>query len=79
MPIRSSRGRAGAYRSIWQWPLRSPVNLGVSVVVLVLLVAGAVFVGGKLGGSARTGGLLAGDPASDPASDSAEPSPDHAA
>lgn len=60
MPIRSSRGRAGAYRSIWQWPLRSPVNLAVSLVVLGLLVAGAVFLGGKVGGSAQAGGLLAG-------------------
>lgn len=71
MPIRSSRGRAGAYRSIWQWPLRSPINLAVSLVVLVLLVAGAVFLGGKLGGSARTGGLLAGG---DPSTESAPPS-----
>lgn len=68
MPIRSPRGRASAYRTIWQWPLRSPLRLGVSVVVLLLLASGAVFLGGKLGGSARTGGLLAGgDP---PTSDS---------
>ncbi|MBW0103076.1 hypothetical protein [Pseudonocardia sp. KRD291] len=71
MPIRSSRGRAGAYRSIWQWPLRSPVNLVVSLVVLVLLASGAVYLGGKLGGSAQSGGLLAGDA---PPSVSAEPS-----
>lgn len=71
MPIRSSRGRAGAYRAIWQWPLRSPLNLGISLVVLVALVSGAVFVGGKLGGSARTGGLLAGGA---PTSEQAQPS-----
>lgn len=76
MPIRSSRGRAGAYRSIWQWPLRSPLNLGISLVVLVLLVAAAVFLGGKLGGSAQTGGLLAGG---SPTSESGEPSSGYAA
>lgn len=76
MPIRSSRGRAGAYRSIWQWPLRSPLNLGISLVVLVLLVSGAVFVGGKLGGSARTGGLLAGGAS---ASEQAQPTTGSAA
>lgn len=60
MPIRSPRGRASAYRGIWQWPLRSPLRLLVTVVLLLVLASGAVFVGGKLGGSARTGGLLAG-------------------
>ena len=60
MPIRSSRGRAGAYRSLWQWPLRSPLRLAVVVVVLLALVGGAVYVGNKLGGSARSGGMLAG-------------------
>ncbi|MET0189812.1 MAG: hypothetical protein ABW212_12485 [Pseudonocardia sediminis] len=75
MPIRSSRGRAGAYRSVWQWPLRSPVNLGISIVVLVLVVAGLVFVGGKLGGSAGNGGLLA---AGEAPSESAQPSTGYA-
>ena len=60
MPIRSSRGRAGAYRSIWQWPLRSPLRLAVVVVVVLGLAAGAAFLGNKVGGSARTGGMLAG-------------------
>ncbi|MEQ3552208.1 hypothetical protein WIS52_17175 [Pseudonocardia nematodicida] len=60
MPIRSSRGRAAAYRSIWQWPLRSPARLAVTVVVLGGLVFGLVYVGGSVGGGASSGGLLAG-------------------
>ena len=60
MPIRSARGRAGAYRAIWQWPLRSPLRLGIFVLVLLAVIFGAVFLGGKVGGSARNGGLLAG-------------------
>ncbi len=59
MPIRSSRGRAGAYRSVWQWPLRSPLRLVVVAVVVLGLAAGAVYLGNKVGGSARSGGLLA--------------------
>lgn len=38
MPIRSPRGRAAAYRALWQWPLRSPARLAMTV-VLVLAVA----------------------------------------
>lgn len=59
MPIRSSRGRAGAYRSLWQWPLRSPLRLVLVTVVVLGLAAGAAFLGNKVGGSARSGGLLA--------------------
>lgn len=58
MPIRSSRGRAGAYRAVWQWPLRSPVRLAVTVVVLGGLVFGLVSLGGS--GGAASGGLVAG-------------------
>lgn len=36
MPIRSPRGRAAAYRALWQWPLRSPARLALTVGVLVL-------------------------------------------
>lgn len=59
MPIRTTRGRAAAYRSIWQWPLRSPARLAVTVVavvaVAVLVGTGAAALGGRSGGS----GLLA--------------------
>ncbi len=37
MPIRSPRGRAAAYRSLWAWPLRSPARLALTVAVLALV------------------------------------------
>ncbi|GAA4843358.1 hypothetical protein GCM10023201_37650 [Actinomycetospora corticicola] len=40
MPIRTRRGRSGAYRALWEWPLHSPARL-----VLVLAVAALVVVG----------------------------------
>jgi hypothetical protein len=52
MPIRTSRGRAAAYRSVWQWPLRSPARLAVSVAVLVA-VAALVGVGAAAAGGDR--------------------------
>lgn len=56
MPIRSPRGRAAAYRSVWQWPLRSPARLAVFVVVLGGLVFGLVHLAGQLGAGASGGG-----------------------
>ncbi len=41
MPIRTHRGRAAVYRTLWGWPLRSPRHLGAVVLVLVAL-AGAL-------------------------------------
>ena len=41
MPIRSPRGRAAAYRALWQWPLRSPARLALTVVVVVGVAVGA--------------------------------------
>lgn len=46
MPIRTPRGRSAAYRGIWQWPLRSPARLAVTVAVLVVIAAGFGFAGG---------------------------------
>lgn len=40
MPIRSPRGRAAAYRALWQWPLRSPARLALVGVALLALVLG---------------------------------------
>ncbi|MGD9985793.1 hypothetical protein [Pseudonocardia sp.] len=40
MPIRSPRGRAAAYRALWQWPLHSPLRLLGTVVVLLALATG---------------------------------------
>jgi hypothetical protein len=51
MPIRSPHGRAAAYRALWQWPLRSPRRLAVTVLVLLVLGAGA-----SLGITTATGG-----------------------
>lgn len=39
MPIRAPHGRSAAYRSIWQWPLRSPARLAGTAVVVLALVA----------------------------------------
>lgn len=38
MPIRTARGRAAVYRSLWAWPLRSPWHLVGAVVAVVALV-----------------------------------------
>lgn len=67
MPIRSSRGRAGAYRVIWQWPLRSPARLAITLVVLAGLVVGLVVLGDSVGG--RPSGLVSGGPEQDPGRD----------
>lgn len=37
MPIRSPRGRAAAYRAVWSWPLRTPLRLAVTVLVVLAL------------------------------------------
>ncbi|MFP5019247.1 hypothetical protein [Pseudonocardia phyllosphaerae] len=58
MPIRSSRGRLGAYRAIWQWPLRSPFHLAVFVLVVGAVVVGLVMLGGRGDGTATAGGGL---------------------
>lgn len=48
MPIRSPRGRAAAYRSVWSWPLSSPWRLAVTAVVVVALVVAVSFaIGGR--------------------------------
>lgn len=55
MPIRSPRGRAAAYRGIWQWPLRSPARLVTSVVVALALAFGVSTGIGALGGGGPGG------------------------
>ena len=37
MPIRTSRGRAAVYRTLWGWPLRSPVHLVAAVALAAAL------------------------------------------
>ncbi|MDL5155046.1 hypothetical protein [Actinomycetospora termitidis] len=59
MPIRTRRGRSGAYRALWEWPLHSPARLVLVVAVLALLVAGVTALSGWLTPrSATTGGAL---------------------
>ncbi|MFC5996003.1 hypothetical protein ACFQE5_17495 [Pseudonocardia hispaniensis] len=40
MPIRTARGRSAAYRSIWQWPLRSPLRLAITAAAVLALAVG---------------------------------------
>ena len=54
MPIRTPRGRSAAYRVIWQWPLRSPARLGLSAVLLLAVVVGAVAAIGAVSGTGGT-------------------------
>ncbi|GAA0895175.1 hypothetical protein [Pseudonocardia zijingensis] len=49
MPIRTPHGRSAAYRAIWAWPLRSPLRLAITTLVVVVVVAGATFAIGALG------------------------------
>lgn len=46
MPIRTPRGRSSAYRAIWQWPLHSPLRLGLTLVVLLAVAVGISFAAG---------------------------------
>lgn len=50
MPIRSPRGRAAAYRALWQWPLRSPARLALSVTVAALVAVAVTSGLGALAG-----------------------------
>jgi hypothetical protein len=49
MPIRTPHGRSAAYRAIWAWPLRSPLRLAVTTVVLIAVVVGVTFAIAALG------------------------------
>lgn len=40
MPIRTQRGRAAVYRTLWGWPLRSPRHLAGAGLVLAVIAAG---------------------------------------
>jgi len=58
VPVRSPRGRGAAYRSLWQWPLRSPARL-IGCLALVLLVAlGVNHALGVLSGPAKHPGQI---------------------
>ncbi|MGH4012668.1 MAG: hypothetical protein ACRDSL_01755 [Pseudonocardiaceae bacterium] len=40
MPIRTHRGRAAVYRTLWGWPLRSPKHLAGAGLVVIAIAAG---------------------------------------
>lgn len=68
MPIRTRRGRAAAYRSVWEWPLHSPARLFGCLVVLTLVLVGVSALSGLVGhGAGRSSAALA------PAAPSAAP------
>jgi len=73
MPIRSPHGRAAAYRPFWQWPLRSPKRLALTVLtVIALAAAGSYAIGGFAGpGSGRSTDVAEGPSASAPGSPTA--------
>lgn len=56
MPIRSPRGRSAAYRGLWEWPLRSPFRLAVTLAG-VLAVAVGVSLGATAAGAGGSGGV----------------------
>lgn len=57
MPIRTTRGRAGAYRGMWQWPLRSPARLALTVAAVVAVGVGVGVGAPAAGGGADRAGL----------------------
>lgn len=78
MPIRTHRGRAAVYRTVWGWPLRSPRHLVAVVMALVAIGAGVAVAlpGDGRSGSPVTTGASNTERANafDPASRSAIPS-----
>ena len=75
MPIRTRRGRAAAYRALWEWPLHSPARLFGVLAVLVALAVGVSWLGGGVGDSGP-GGSRALDPAPTAPAGRAAPAPD---
>lgn len=58
MPIRSPRGRTAAYRGIWEWPLRSPARLGITLAAVVALAVGVSVATTAVGGGSGGLGLV---------------------
>jgi hypothetical protein len=66
VPIRTPRGRSAAYRSLWQWPLRSPARLGLCLVVVLAVVVGVVAGIGAVRGAPAAGSAIAASPTATP-------------
>ncbi len=63
MPIRTPRGRATAYRAVWQWPLRSPGRLAFTgIAVLAVVVAVSFGIGLTVGPVRSVGGASGATP-----------------
>jgi len=82
MPIRTPRGRAAAYRAVWQWPLWSPARLVLTTAAILALAAAITLGIGALRGvpslSDRSAGpddVATGSPASGPAPGTAASAP----
>jgi hypothetical protein len=80
VPIRTRRGRAAAYRSVWEWPLQSPARLFACLTALVVVVVAISVLSGTLGGSStapssRGGGTAAPASPAEPGSASASAQP----
>lgn len=75
MPIRSPHGRSAAYRSFWQWPLRSPGRLAFTVVLVIVVGTGLSFGIGYLSGSAGNGTPSAASPPGSATGSFPRPSP----
>ncbi|MEJ2862699.1 hypothetical protein [Actinomycetospora flava] len=74
MPIRTRRGRAAAYRALWEWPLHSPARLFLVVVVVIALAVGLSYLSGSLGGPGHdTGRALGPAPSASPGTATAAP------
>jgi hypothetical protein len=69
VPIRTPHGRSAAYRVIWGWPLRSPVRLAVTVVIVAALAVGVTLAVTALNGGPAGGGA----PGSDDGSTTSDP------
>lgn len=72
MPIRTRRGRAAAYRALWEWPLYSPRRLLTCLVALVAAGLAVSLLTTLAAGTARSG--VAAGPAALPVPAPAPPS-----
>jgi hypothetical protein len=75
VPIRTRRGRAAAYRALWEWPLHSPARLFGVLAVVVAVVIGLSYLGGAVGGQGSGGRALEPAPSAAPGATTPGPAP----